>query len=451
VALKLLELEDEEVPAGLPGPGERRVGWTWAASLGLHVVAIVVGGGWALRSFGSHDAIDRATSREQLVAVELPAMAEGSIASLEARVDPLVAPPRISGGPAVARVDTGRDGRGGDLTVDRQALHLSDIDERMHLSQGVLNRLDRDEVPRIRSSTTRAAWEDRRSTTNPMELAFLSSGDLERLERREPAKRDPDRGVLASASPALRGGAPGVAGPAVTDRAGVTDRVPGAAHDGTRDPSPGLGVLDGVPGRDHRSAAAVAHARPDVATAPPSVEAREIARPRDDVDSEQALTARVAALVHASTAGGLAGKRGRGGELGPGDPGAQGVAGAGSHPSPLGDGVGDWFDLSSNDPRMVAYFRRFHAKVDPLWADAFPKSALLALKQGTVILEITIAGDGTARVAWPPARPSGIDEFDRKCADAVRRASPFDPIPPELGLTTLRIRAPFVATNPIVN
>jgi TonB family protein len=100
---------------------------------------------------------------------------------------------------------------------------------------------------------------------------------------------------------------------------------------------------------------------------------------------------------------------------------------------------------------MVAYFRRFHAKVDPLWADAFPRSAMLELKQGTVILEITIAGDGTARVSWPPARRSGIDEFDRKCAEAVRRASPFDPIPPALGLTTLHIRAPFVTTNPIVN
>jgi outer membrane biosynthesis protein TonB len=50
-------------------------------------------------------------------------------------------------------------------------------------------------------------------------------------------------------------------------------------------------------------------------------------------------------------------------------------------------------------------------------------------------------------------RPSGIDEFDRNCADAIRRASPFGPIPAalrDLGRTSLRIRAPFVAKNPIV-
>jgi TonB family protein len=78
---------------------------------------------------------------------------------------------------------------------------------------------------------------------------------------------------------------------------------------------------------------------------------------------------------------------------------------------------------------------------------------MLELKQGTVILEFTIAADGSARVGWPPVRPSGIDEFDRNCAEAIRRASPFGPIPAALrdaGRTTLRIRAPFVAKNPIV-
>ena len=81
--------------------------------------------------------------------------------------------------------------------MDRAATHLSDLDERMHMSQGVLNRLDRDEAARIRSSASRAAWEDRRSTRQPMELAFLSSGALERLERRDPSKVDPNPGSPA--------------------------------------------------------------------------------------------------------------------------------------------------------------------------------------------------------------------------------------------------------------
>ena len=65
-------------------------------------------------------------------------------------------------------------------------------------------------------------------------------------------------------------------------------------------------------------------------------------------------------------------------------------------------------------------------------------------------VEIDVKKDGTATVKWPPLRPSGIDEFDRNCAEAIRRAAPFDPIPVELGVSRLRIRAPFVASNPIV-
>ncbi len=107
----------------------------------------------------------------------------------------------------------------------------------------------------------------------------------------------------------------------------------------------------------------------------------------------------------------------------------------------------DWF---TSDPNLVPYFRKIHAKVDPLWANAFPKSAMAELKQGTVILSFTIASNGVATVQWPPARPSGIDEFDKNCADAIRRASPFEPIPASLGRTTLHIRAPFIAKNPIV-
>jgi TonB family protein len=98
----------------------------------------------------------------------------------------------------------------------------------------------------------------------------------------------------------------------------------------------------------------------------------------------------------------------------------------------------------------MPYLRKIHAKVDPLWANAFPKSAMLELKQGTVIVEFTVASDGAVKVAWPPLRPSGIDEFDHNCADAIRRAGPFDPLPAALGRSTLKIRAPFIAKNPII-
>jgi TonB family protein len=188
------------------------------------------------------------------------------------------------------------------------------------------------------------------------------------------------------------------------------------------------------------------HARPMVTPGPPTVPAPRSARPNDTVDTEQEIATVVRSLVHASTAGGVLGD-GRGGIGGGGDPGAGGVAGTGSHPRPLGEGDGDWFDLNTSDPRLLPYFRRIHAKIDPLLDHAFPKSAMIDLKQGTVILEVTIAADGSATVLWPPLRPSGIEEFDRNCAAAIRKASPFEPIPPSLGRTTLHVRMPVAGTR----
>ncbi|MGH7298480.1 MAG: energy transducer TonB family protein, partial [Polyangiaceae bacterium] len=164
-------------------------------------------------------------------------------------------------------------------------------------------------------------------------------------------------------------------------------------------------------------------------------------------DQEVATTVR--SLLHGSGAGGVPGE-GQGGTGGGGEAGAGGTSGASSHARPMGIGEGETFDFWTSDPRLLPYFRQLHARIDPLWAKAFPKSALLELKQGTVILQFTVFADGRVAVQWPPLRPSGVDEFDRNCADAVRRAAPLPPIPRELGVSSLVIRAPFVASNPIV-
>jgi TonB family protein len=420
---------------------------TWLLSVALHGAFVGIAGWFALQSLHAKASLTNETRPPQdgAIAVELPTFAEGTLLA-ERQPDLEGDPPVPAGGAPVPRVDTGRDGRGGDLTVDKPAIHLSDVDERLRMSTELLSRLDRDQVQRLRTSEERASREDRRSTTHPTELTFLASGAGDRPERRAPSPVDPSRGALAAKEASVQGGKFGTPDPVGAE--GARSDMGGAVL-GSAERSPGVGVRDGRPGEDHRAAAAVASARPDVTLGAVSVPALAHERPRDDVDSEQEVANAVRNLVHASSAGGLAGDA-HGGSGGGGDPGAGGTTGAGSHPRPLGEGEGDWFDLNSSDNRLVPYFRRIHAKVDPLWADAFPKSAMLELKQGTVIIEFTIAPDGTAQVTWPPVRPSGIDEFDRNCANALRRASPFDPIPRELGKSQLRVRAPFVASNPIV-
>jgi TonB family protein len=358
-------------------------------------------------------------------------------------------PPVALAGARFARLDTGLRGRGGDATVPTPAINLADADEQMRLSPDLTSRIDRDQLQRIRVSRLRASWEDRRATTHPAELTFVSTGPYVAQERRPAAAHDPARGAMVSPRADAPGGLLGSSPDTEAEWDSAGRRAPGAPALGAASPAPGEGVSRSAPGEDHRTSARVGTARPLVVAAAVSVPAAARGRPEDDVDSQQEVATTVRSLVHASTAGGEAGL-GAGGSAGAVPVGSGGDLGEGSDGRPLGLSDGDVYDYWTSDPRLLPYFRHIHARIDPLWAHAFPKSAMLELKQGTVILEFTVFADGHAIVSWPPLRPSGIDEFDRNCAEAIRRASPFGPIPRELGVKTLRIRAPFVASNPIV-
>jgi TonB family protein len=332
------------------------------------------------------------------------------------------------------------------VSVDAPATNLSDRDDRLRRTLDPIDRLDRDQASRIKSDRERASWEDRRSSKEPMDLTFLASGDGTRAERRTPSPRDPSRGGAPRTMASVQGGVLG-------DRPRPPDDGPdpradvGADRDGSRESAPGMGVHDGRVGRDHRAGAHVMRARPDVVVAAVSVPAARRGRPRDDVDSDQEVATAVRSLVHTSTAGGVIAD-GHGGSAGGGEAGAGGLAGAGSMGRPMGPGDSEWWDLNTNDPRFLPYFRRIHSKLDPLWA--FPLEAALELRQGTVIFDVTIAPNGSATPAWPPRRPSGVPEFDRNCFEAIQRASPFDPVPPALGAGELHVRMPFDAKNYVV-
>lgn len=428
-----------------------RATWSLAASVAAHVAVLGVAGVVAYRSLASREAREREASSAappaEVIAIELPAVSEGTLlADKEEVLEGTPEPAR--GGATVARVDDATHGRGGDDRGAR-ATNLAAYADEMNLNVDLLSRLDRDQQQRLRTARLRTTHEDRRATTHPMELTFLASGKGERPERRPAAAVDPSRGALVAAPPSALGGRPG----SHDDDEDGSGASAGASQRGQLVASPGIGARDGAPGADHRASARIGYGRPSVTEGPVTVTAAFAGRPNDTVDSDQEVASAVRNLVHASVAGGLAGA-GRGGADGPSaDPGAGGASGRGSSARPLGHGEGDVFDWSTSDPMLLPYFRKLKAKIDPLWANAFPRSAMLELKQGTVILELTVLADGSARVSWPPVRPSGIDEFDRNCADAIRRAAPFDPIPPALrerGFSKLRIRAPFEARNPIV-
>ena len=181
---------------------------------------------------------------------------------------------------------------------------------------------------------------------------------------------------------------------------------------------------------------------------PPSVAANESGKPKDTVDSAQEVASRVAALLHASTAGGRTGD-GPGGSKGPGPTGSGGREGPGSRADTIGPGGGGFYAPNQYDSRLTDYQRRMTARLYPLWENAFPRWAMEQLRQGTVIIAFTLMGNGTV-VQPHVSRTSGIPEFDAGCLDAVRRASPFDALPANLGMRSMRWEVSFEASNPVV-
>ncbi|HKQ68639.1 MAG TPA: energy transducer TonB [Polyangiaceae bacterium] len=422
------------------------------ASLLVHGVLVAAGAllvsvGWTKPDLL---AMDRARAFDVKVEpIALPALQLGST-NQDAVGSPSEALPMVpGGGEPLARPDVTRRGRGGSDRADSPALNLSDRDEGLTLSRDVTSRLDREQIQRLATSRERQSYEDRRSTTHPMELVFLASG-LGRLEERRPvAALNPNRGALRADAPSVLGSLPGAAPaePGAPESPHASGSGGGALA-GREHPSPGLGVLASSPGPDHRRSAAVALGRPLVTKAAPSVPAEHAGRPADTVDSEQEVASAIQSLVHASTAGGRP-TGGPGGQDGPGPAGSDGSDGPGSRARPFGGGAGPFTGLSDSDPRISGYQRGVLAKIYPLWENAFPKSAALEGKQGRAIIALQIYADGHVADV-KVARPSGFPEFDENVRMAVLRAAPFAPFPSNLPASSMRWSITFDANNPVV-
>jgi TonB family protein len=342
-----------------------------------------------------------------------------------------------------ARPDTGRPGRGGSRHAEAPALNLAERDEGLTLSRDPTSRIDRNQVQRLHTSTGRSSDEDRRALSDPMDLVFVATGTGRLKERRPRADTDPDQGALRAPSFSSIG-------------RGTVALPPDDASDGDfsrRDPagveaSPGLGVVRGSLGAHHRSAAAVTTGRPLVPKGPEAFVAEEKGPAVDHVNSEQEVAATLQSLIHASTAGGLAGS-GSGGEEAPGFSGSGGPEGPGSQAVPFGGGPGPFTALVDDDPHVSNYWRGVRAKIDPLWAHAFPKWASLEGRQGWAVISFVILANGQVddlRIA----RPSGVSEFDENLRRAVLSAAPFEPLPAVIAASSMRWSITFDMRNPAV-
>jgi protein TonB len=104
--------------------------------------------------------------------------------------------------------------------------------------------------------------------------------------------------------------------------------------------------------------------------------------------------------------------------------------------------------LGTRDPRYADYLGSLYRLLEPEWRDAFPRERALYMQQGEIVLEWTVAADGSigdVRVL----RPSGVAPFDRNVVAGFRRAAPRFPRPPRDMPLPVTIRAPYRYRNPM--
>jgi TonB family protein len=395
--------------------------------------ALLLGAGALLLS---HTLRDRARERAQALAsaprdveVELPSFdPSASESERESETPPTELTPATSGGgPLERHPDTERAGRGGSARAPEAATNLDSHIDPISLETDPLTHLDRAQVQRLRTANERRSWDDHRSTPSPMQLTFLATGKGFVRERRSTGANAP--GSLAGTQAAALGGTPGGG---EGDSGQLRDNAPGAAQSGRHEAEQQPGAPSTVEHGAASRGAQVLLARPWVMRARPALPTEVRERPNDVDDSSQAVAARVAALIHASTIGAPPGP-GVGGEPAGGLPGRAGTEGMGSRTLPSGFGPGA---DALNDPGIQGFVAGLKQRVDDQLQRAFPDWAIEEGRSGHVIIEIAVLADGRLeRVRM--IRPSGIDEYDGNVLSGVRRIPSFGPLPKALGQRAL--------------
>ena len=416
----------------------------FVTSVAAHALLLACGAlllSHSLRGRERERAAQPALAREVEVEVELPSVdPSSSDQERESEAPPLeVAPALPGGGPLERHPDTERAGRGGSLAAAQAATNLDSHIDPISLETDALTHLDRSQVQRIHTAAERRSWDDHRSTPTPMQLTFLATGKGSARERRLVAASA--AGSMAGSNAALLGGA---LGGSIGQPELGTEAAPGAALHGRHEPEFQQGTTSASQRGAPSHGAQVLLARPWVMRARPALPTETRARPNDVDDSSQAVAARVAALIHASTIGGPPGP-GVGGEPVGGPPGRSGTAGMGSRSAASGFGPGP---DALNDPGIQGFVAALKQRVDEQLRRAFPDWAIEQGRSGHVIFELAVLADGRLeRVRL--VRPSGIDEYDGNVLTGVRRIPSFGPLPKALGPRALFTMS-YTALNHVI-
>jgi TonB family protein len=287
---------------------------------------------------------------------------------------------------------------------------------RTELRAGQRDHFRRHVTPRIKRAASASAPDNRRAVTDPQNDSQWRNG---RGDQR--------------VSVARRSG--GAAGPrALRSRVGGSSKALEQKGDRLTEPSPGTRRSEGQKnGERSDGEIAAAKRRPREARDEPSVSVQKHGERSDDRQRSRASNVRVPDVTN------MARPNGSGEALG------KGKGATARRWGSTGD-RGKGVYLTTRDERYIRYFRHIHRKIQPLWR--FPKKLEILMEQGEVLVEFAVRADGSvANVRL--RRSSGHPAFDRNALAAVRKASPFNRIPTELGASLL-ILAPFEFRNPLI-
>ncbi len=97
--------------------------------------------------------------------------------------------------------------------------------------------------------------------------------------------------------------------------------------------------------------------------------------------------------------------------------------------------------LNQPEIRYISYFAGIKRKIELVWV--YPRDAAAAGIQGDLLIDFAIARDGTL-ASLALVRSSGHRALDEEAVGAIRKASPFAPIPAQYQIPSLQIRAHFI-------
>ncbi|MCA9581864.1 MAG: TonB family protein [Myxococcales bacterium] len=322
-------------------------------------------------------------------------------------------------------IDTFEPGAGGSGKARGPVANLASRIDLVFLEDTLQNQTHRSQVQRIATSTFRVSPAPQRTTPNPGIDVLVASDDGpsrdrnatgdHRQRRQRPSPDQFETGTTTSES----------------TRSGRGTRTSPGERRGSASRRPRPEFL-----------------RPSLERGPARTTSEwHATRVEDNRDAALLSRHRSPAGTHAAPQGAPEEGEGRGGAGSGGEPGVGGgnQPGGRARPASRQGGSGSITD----HPAYVRWLAEQRRRVESLLI--FPRKRLLALDQGTAVYRMRVRADGT--LVGPPhlVRSSGFEDFDREALRALRRATPFGSVPPEIleNKTELRMTFAVAFSNPL--